>query len=352
MTSQKKFIFWLLLCLLLIGKVQPQFEDCEEELFYTLPNPMVNTTLTVFSQNPSFINDVTSLSNQIASAIVAASSASNPFSSIMGPFGSILGCFGLGSSGQSITELTNLFVTFSELIGQEAQMSEVQGDITTYLSNLNSWNSDLTLVASLTNASDIYSQLTPILVDLNEAYGSFQNQVFSQYAYYTMQPLFLNAVIHVNVLSMLSLTNAILGRSQDSETYQANAISIYNSYVTLLEIYSAYATAYRLSFITQLEICPEEFGGCPPEDPFTVYYFQDNFLSGDPIVWHGEEIGCPGFLPNGALNSYTQAVSSGTSDFFNSLVTSYQTFNPASSVPLMQDPESSSFFRVFGWIIN
>jgi len=330
MTSQKKIIFGLLLCLLLIGKVQPQ-EDCGEDgAAYILPNPMVNTTLTVFSQNPSLMNNVMVLSNQIASAMVSADQESTLLSSIMGPFAQILSGFGFGNQN-SIDEIVNLFVTFSELIGQEVEMAEVQSQMSNYVANLNSGYSDLETIAALNDLEDLYSALYPILIDVNEAYSSFQNPVFSQYAYYTMQPLFMNAVIHISVFSMLSAASAGLGYSYDSKIWEANATSYYNSYVTLLQQYSTNAINYRLRFIT-----------LPDDSEAGMYSFQDNFLSGNPVVYEG----CPAFV-NAVFDDYTQAVSSGTSDFFNSLVTSFHNSSVASLVPSTQDEESSSLLRLF-----
>jgi len=279
------------------------------------------------------MNDVTEASNQIAQQIVTAiqeASAASSMNSIISMFTrGVLGGLGLGNDGSTISDITNLFTTLASIIGQELQISDTQAGVQTYNSDFESWMSDLNQLPNL-SSMDIQEQLVNINDKLNEAFTNFQsNPTFTQYAYYTCQPLYINAVLHVNVLSMLALAEQAVGFN-DSEYYLYEAVTMQQSYLTLLQNYAAQTGPYRASFITSVDTSEQpSCGGLEGDYGKYTFSFQDNFV-GTTVVQEQDDKKdglCDAAIQQ-AQSSYVQAVESGTTAYFDQYFTSYSNYNP------------------------
>jgi hypothetical protein len=343
MKSLKTFLFGVILCLLLAVKVQSQVcFYCADppsgypSYQYSLPNPLVNTTLTVFTQNPTFMNDVTEVSNQIALQIVTdigeASEASS-MNSILSMFtGGVLGGLGLGSGGQTISDLTNLFTTLASIVGQEAEVLMTQAAVSNYNSDVEAWNEMLNSFDG-ESIENIQSQLMIINDDLLKALSNYQgNPTFTMYPYYTLQPLYINAMLHLNVLSMLVWAEKLVGYD-DSEHFQNETVSKQQIYLNLLESYANQTGPNRTNSITNVT-CDATGSDYRYYINYT-YSFEDNFLPANesPIVLQrtltSTTTDCEdSYMMTASQASYVQAVGSGTAAYFNKYVTSVSNYNP------------------------
>jgi len=341
MKSLKTLLFGLILCLLLAVKAQSQ--TCFElsggppvTLNYSLPKPLVNTTLTVFTQNPTFMYEVTEVSNQIALQIVTdieAASQASSMNSILNMFtGGVLGGLGLGSGGPTITDLTNLFTTLASIVGQEAQQLITQAGISYQNADVEAWNEMLNNL-DREDIHNVQSQLMSINDDLLEALSQFQtNPAFTKYPYYTLQPLYINAMLHLNVLSMLVWAEKLVGYN-DSSFFQNEVVSKKQIYLDLLQNYTNQTGPERIECITNVTCHFISVGARSPGGEYT-FSFEDTCLS-SPIVLQHSYTGsdCKNSPVEAAQISYVQAVENGTTAYFNQYVISVSNYstNPRSA---------------------
>lgn len=408
MKAQKRIFVGLILCLLALTENVSGWEDeeatakqmCQSTINYVaellsnggwehideeincpypniindnIPNPIVNTTFTSFGQNPLFAAQIATLSDQIAETISNAitSAAFQTYNAAVATaalesipiFGSIIASFqslSINISSQTTT-IENLLNDYGNVITSEIvndiESAIMQNDITNCLSSYNAdvqgWIDAISSINNLTETNLILSTLLSVLTPIEVAYQGFVDGPYSEYPYYTAQMLYINAIMHLNVLNMMALTCQIAYANQNQEGnsvtyYLQEAQTMNTSYINLLQQYSTNAVAYRLSFISSLQC---DFGDSEGQyyngsvfdlETLLSYYFTDNFVNQTISSEHdaeyeqysnGNEMLCDeeqGQMGVATYN-YIIAVQKGTAAFFDSFVSNFSSINSVQS---------------------
>lgn len=313
---QKLFSGLILSLLVFTGSVRSQGdpESCSDNES-GVPNPVVNVTLTAFSQNPQFINDIVSDSYQIGELAAHDFSTGDVLSLPL--ITSLISNLSLNLM-QTVEDINNLLIQFGSIIGQESTMQTAQAAISNFTSTINETlavlqNVDLNILPTQNLTNILFGQL-------EQNYQNFANiPAFAQYAYYTAQPLFINALVH-----MATLNSYLIVCYYDSscQSYPLTIQELYTSYLSLLQQYASTAVSYRMYFMNldseylyMSDICGDESCMPWPED---LYKFDDSFTGYQVSLeaLEGEDNPQIG-------RCYEQAIQDGTSAFFDGLATSF-----------------------------
>jgi len=340
-------------------------EDCEQDavpdeensISYTLPNPLVDTTLTSFGQNPFFASQVASISSQIAqniaSAITQADDELANYESLgsIPIFGSIIQSLqGLSINISSQTSaIQGLLGNFNSVIGNEVDSAIVQSAINEYNGDVNGWQSQINTIQNLSDMNAILPTLISVETLIQQGYENFlSGSTFYQYPYYTTQLLYINAIMQVNVLNLLALSCKIASKlgqgdienAKDSYEYSDMAQTMTTNYVNLLQEYANNAISYRMGFITSVQCNSNE----EETTQINHYSFADNF-TGQTIATlqvgydTADNYPCFGYgvQMQAAQAAYSQAIQSATASVFDAFYSNFTSITSA-----FTDTESES----------
>ena len=323
--------------------------------FIKLPNPIVSTAFTIYQQNPQYMLEIAAATNSIVNAMWLEATSDNQlfidYDSGMKVFLRVLDKLKLSEGEPTYLNLTNAFAQ----LNQEAVDQQDEENFELTLNDIEACYSaliyDLKSAASQIDA-EYYDEeeelaiayLLDAEVQLENLLQKFtSNSLIQKYAYYSFQPLFLNALVHLQVLNMIAFRNLKCNYANITAAQNTlnHAKSLHMTYSSLLQNYSSQAMNWRLSLIDQLNCSSDEgkryipcLGQCDGSyedvqvftytfgDPFTNFTdVRDNYVYDE--EYGGGLIGGPCNLAaviTQEYNQYTQGLQDGTASFFNSFL--------------------------------
>lgn len=231
------------------------------------PNPIVPNTFPVFGEDSENLQKAGTSGSQLADLANAAIQAASVISDIpdigvfFNLFSSFLDIFGIFGDGdeelmQEIEQMMQTVLTIAEDYTNDAISAN---DINQIQSNI---LAAITAINSISNYSEYDFATDQLTIASNNLYVNFYNfggstgaipsgfdsnlpNFLYQYAFYSFNPLYLNAVLHLNIQGMLIGTLA-----NDEEFSAVNSIASQTSqlasgYLTLLQNYTTAAVIWR-----------------------------------------------------------------------------------------------------------
>ena len=301
------------------------------------PTPPITTTFTVNQNIGTYIVNLgagASLTSQVAQDAYSAVTAGVSAIPEVGPaISAIMSFFGPLFGGDSELDLTPLFQEFANYMDKYVAQTEYVQQILNVKAFYQGAVNSIQYVdgANIEEQYNALESATNFLASAQSIYldEEVENVIF-KYAYYSMDSLYMTALLHTNTAVGMIAAQAQIEASDVSNLYNKAQI-ICSTYTTLLQNYQSQAVSWRENEISGLE---EEYadyacdsGEVDPEYRFT---WNDN-VSGESYYNAGEnecneyEVAiCPEEM-NEWHSDYKNNVVSSTQEQLQIYVTQYQT---------------------------